>query len=432
MRTRIVHEGVKHLEYEIRQIVEVAHDLQRLGVDMVWENIGDPVAMGESVAPWIAEIVHELVDESKSWAYCPSRGVNETREFLAEEVNRRGGAKIGPDDLLFVNGIADAVDKVYDLVRRDTRILMPSPCYPTHSSNEWKRGDYARLVYHLRPENGWLPDLDEMRMQIKYNPQIIAIGYVNPDNPTGLVYPRETVEGIVEIAREFGLFLIADEIYAHITYNGAEPSHLSQLVGDVPALAMRGISKEYPWPGARCGWIEMLNRESSPEFSEYCRALINSKMMEVCSTTLPQMSIPRVVGDARYASHLKERAAQFEARAKDAYEAFSPLDGLTVNMPQGAIYFPVVFKDGVLNNKQTLEIEDKAVRERVEAIVEGVPADKRFVYYLMGAKGVCVTPLCGFHSDLMGFRITLLQQDDEIRKATLGRIVEAIQAYVSS
>ncbi|MBN2711751.1 MAG: hypothetical protein JXR97_04860 [Planctomycetes bacterium] len=164
MRTRIVHEGVKHLEYEIRQIVEVANEMKRLGVDITWENIGDPIAMGEKVEPWIVEIVHDLVEEPKSWAYCPSKGVDDTREFLAAKVNERGGTQITADDILFVNGIADAVDKVYDVVRRDARILMPSPCYPTHSSNEWKRGDYPRLVYNLDPHNGWQPDIEQIRM----------------------------------------------------------------------------------------------------------------------------------------------------------------------------------------------------------------------------------------------------------------------------
>ena len=432
MRTRIVHEGVKHLEYEIRQIVEVGRRLQALGVDLTWENIGDPIAMGEKIQPWIAEIVHGLLDSDASWAYCPSKGVNEARDFLAAEVNKRGGAQVTPEDILFVNGIADAVDKVYDLVRRDARILMPSPCYPTHSSNEWKRGDYPRLVYHLDPKNGWLPDMDEIRMKVKYNPQIIAIGLVHPDNPTGLVYPREVLAEFVQIAEEHSLFLICDEIYAHITYNGAETCHLSEVVGEVPALALRGISKEYPWPGARCGWIEILNAHRNEKFEEYTTALINSKMMEVCSTTLPQMSIPKVIGDDRYRPHLAQRAAQFEMRAKETLDIFQKVDGVIVNPPQGAFYFPVVFEDGRLNDHQSLPIENNKVAKMLAEIVPDVPADKRFVYYLMASAGICVTPLCGFHSDLEGFRVTLLQTDDEARRATFRRLSDAIAQYLAS
>ncbi len=432
MRTRVVHEGAKYLEYAIRQIVEDAYRIRSLGVDITWENIGDPIAMGEKVEPWIAEIIHGLVDRSEAWAYCPSRGVVEAREFLAAQVNARGGVQIQPDDILFFNGIADAVDKVYDLIRKDARVLMPSPCYPTHSSNEAKRGEYETLWFHLDPSNGWQPDLDEMRTKVRYNPQIVAIAIVHPDNPTGFVYPRETLTEIVEIARQYGLFLICDEIYAHICYNGARVCHLSTVVEDVPALALRGISKEYPWPGARCGWVEMLNRGRDPQFDEYTHGLVLAKMMEVCSTTLPQMSIPRVFGDPRYPGHLARRAAIFEARAKEAYEAFRPIDELIVNELHGAFYFPVVFREGVLNDRQTLPIGNPRVREFVEQMVRGVPNDKRFVYYLLGSEGICVTPLSGFHSALEGFRITTLQADDDIRRDTLRRITRAIRRYLES
>lgn len=432
MRSRIVHEGVKHLEYEIRQIVDFGHRLEAVGVEMTWENIGDPIAMGETVKPWISDIVHELLDDQKAWAYCPSRGVNAAREFLAAEINRRGGAQVTGEDILFVNGIADAVDKVYDLVRRDARILMPSPCYPTHSSNEWKRGDYPLLLYHLDPHNGWQPDLDEIRMQVRYNPQIIGISLVHPDNPTGYVYTRETLSEIVEIAREHKLFLICDEVYAHITFNGAETCHLSEVIGDVPALSLRGISKEFPWPGARCGWIEILNARKDPEFAEYARALINSKMMEVCSTTLPQMSVAKVMGDDRYPAHLRERAGLFEMRANEAYDAFNDVEQVCVNRVQGALYFPVVFKPGVLTAEQSLPIENPKARALIEEAVRDVPVDKRFVYYLMGSAGICVTPLCGFHSSLEGFRMTLLRVDDDVRRDTLRRLTEALQEYLAS
>ncbi len=432
MRTKIVPPGVKHLEYEIRQIVEDAHRIAAAGASIIWENIGDPIEMGEPVTPWIREIVQELVTEDKSWGYCPSRGVNQTREFLAEQVNMRGGAQINRDGILFVNGIADAVDKVYDLVQKDARIIMPSPSYPTHSSNEAKRGEYNNLTFPLDPEQNWKPDLDDLRNKVKYNPQIVAIAFVHPDNPTGTVYSEEDMRAIVEIARQYNLFLICDEIYAHICYNGAKTLHLSSVIEDVPALSLRGISKEYPWPGARCGWFEILNQGKDEDFDEYIRALVNAKMMEVCSTTLPQMSIPRVFSDPRYPQHLKDRAAVYETRACEAYDTFKDVEGTMVTLTQGAFYFPVVFRKGVLNDKQTLPIENPNVRTLVEGMVKGVSPDKRLVYYLMGHCGICVTPLSGFHCDLLGFRMTLLQHNDARRRQTLSTLRGAIQAYIAS
>ena len=431
MRTPIVHEGVKYLEYEIRQIVEVGKAIEALGVPMTWENIGDPVQMGEKVAPWIADVVRGLLDDSRAWAYCPTRGVQATREYLASEVNRRGGVRITPNDILFVNGIADAVDKVYDMIRRDARVIMPSPSYPTHSSNEAKRSEYAKLLFHLDPRRGWQPDIDDLRNKVRYNPQIAGIALVNPDNPTGIVYEEQALREIVEIARTHGLFIICDEVYAHICFNG--PSfHLSQYLGDVPGLALRGISKEYPWPGARCGWFEILNADKDADFAVYTKGLLAAKMMEVCATTLPQMSIPKVFADPRYPAHLKRRAEMFDRRAGEAYSIFKPVPGTIVNRVQGAFYFTIVFEDGVLNDQQRLKIENREVAALIETIVQGVSADKRFVYYLMGATGICVTPLSGFHSSLPGFRITLLQTDDGKRRDTYHRIAQAIREYFAS
>lgn len=433
MRTNIAIEGLRHLQYEIREIVDFGNQLEAMGIPIAWENIGDPVAAGEKVSPWIKEIVTNLMADEKSWAYCPSRGVLATREYLADEVSaRQGGVSLGPEDILFFNGVADSVDKIYDLIRRDARVLMQAPSYPTHSSNEAKRSQYERLQFHLDPSNGWKPDLEEIENKVKFNPQIVAIAIVNPDNPTGTVYARDTLEGIVEIARRYKLFLICDEIYANICYNGASTLHLSQVVGDVPALALRGISKDYPWPGSRCGWIEMLNRERDPEFKTYCEAMVKTKMMEVCSTTLPQMSIPLVYGDPRYESLKQTRAAVFEKRANDVYDFFRECPELTVYPTQGAFYFSASFKDGVLNNHQSLPIADAKVREFVENKVRGVAPDKRFVYYMMASAGVCTTPLSGFHTSIQGFRLTTLRMDDAERLRVLGRIKQAVSDYVES
>ena len=432
MNQSIVHEGIKNLHYEIREIVDFGYHLRDLGRPITWENIGDPVAAGEKVAPWIKEIVREIVERDDSaFAYCPSRGILATREFLANVVsNRENSVKIGPDDILFFNGVADAVDKIYDLIKKDGRVLMPSPSYPTHTSNEGKRGDYPHLQFKLDPKNNWQPDLEEIENKVKYNPQIVAIAIVNPDNPTGTVYRRDILEGIVKIASKYGLFIICDEIYAHICFNGAETLHLSQVIGDVPGLALRGISKDFPWPGSRCGWIEMLNKNSSPAFREYCDALVKSKMMEVCSTTLPQKVIPLVYGDPRYIEVKNSRAKMFEHRANQVYEYFRDhVPGVIARPVQGAFYYCVTFEDGVLNDRQTLPIADPAVRAYVEKCSKGVALDKRFVQYMMGSEGVCVTPLTGFHTDVPGFRITLLQPDDDERARTLERIGKSIRAY---
>ena len=432
MRRNIVHPGAASLTYEIREIVQVAQRLRGLGIDVTWENIGDPVAKGEKIEPWIRQILHEIVNQDESWAYCDTAGVPATREFLAAEVNKRGGAKVTADDILFFNGIGDAVAKVYGFLRREARVIGPTPAYSTHSSAEAAHSGYEHLTYELDPNNGWMPDLDDLRMKVKYNDSIAAILLINPDNPTGAVYPRAVLEEIVAIARQFDLFLVADEIYTHIVYNGHRTLHLSEVIGDVCGIVMRGISKEFPWPGARCGWIEVLNRARDPVFGTYVNSLLASKRLEVCSTTVPQMAIPPVVGDARYPAHLRRRASIFEARAKEAHAALAGIPGVQVVCPSGAFYMTVGFEPGALNGRQTLPIENPQARGLVESLVQGAKNDRRLVYYLLGATGICVVPLSGFCCKRDGFRVTLLECDDAKRKWTFGTLATTIRQYLTS
>jgi aspartate/methionine/tyrosine aminotransferase len=155
--------------------------------------------------------------------------------------------------------------------------------------------------------------------------------------------------------------------------------------------------------------------------------------MEVCSTTLPQMAIPAVYGDPRYAALKAERCAMFERRSNQVFEYFRDhVPGTIVRPVQGAFYFCVAFEDGVLNDRQTLPISDPAVKAFVEKSVEGVALDKRFVHYMMASEGVCVTPLTGFHTEILGFRLTTLNPDDEKRARTLERIGDAIERYIKS
>lgn len=433
MRRNIVHMGAGSLSYEIREIVLVARQIREMGQSITWENIGDPVQKGEIVPEWIRDIVRELVDDPRTWAYCDTAGVPETREFLAANVNKRpGGVRITPDDILFFNGLGDAVAKVYGFLRREARILGPSPAYSTHSSAEAAHSGYSHVTYNLDPYNGWLPDVDDIRNKVKYNDSIAGILLLTPDNPTGAVYPRAILLEIAQIARENKIFLITDEIYAHIVYNGNERSHLSEWIGDVPGLAMRGISKEYPWPGSRCGWLEVLNRDKDENFATYVNSLLAAKRLEVSSTTLPQMSIPLVMGDPRYKAHLDRREDMFENRAREAFRAFNGLDSVIVNMPGGAFYFTVMFKPGVLNDKQSLPIDNPRIRERIETLVKNVAPDKRFVYYLMGATGIVVVPLSGFQCEHDGFRMTLLETDDAKRAWILKTLRESIETYINS
>jgi alanine-synthesizing transaminase len=432
MRANLISPSSAHLSYAIRDIVTFADLVREHGVEIAWENIGDPIAKGEKVVPWIRDIVHEVLDIDDSWGYCPTEGFLEAREALAAHVNERSGARISAKDIIFFNGVADAVAKVYGFLSAHARVIGPSPAYSTHSSAESAHCALPHLTYDLDPENGWLPDLVDLRHKIQANPSIAGILIINPNNPTGAAYPIEVLEEIVALAREFGLFLAADEIYIHMVFPGVDTVHLSEVATDVPAIVMRGISKELPWPGSRCGWIEVLNRSRDQNFSAYIDSVVAAKRLEVCSTSGPQLAIPRIFGDPRYPDHLAERARTFADRGEEARRALQDVPGIKVNPAQGAFYMTALFEPGALNGHNRLPISDQPLRETVERQCKGAAPDARFVYQLLGSKGICVVPLSGFCSPHPGFRFTLLETDDERRAWIFRTLADALSEYVES
>ena len=260
MRQKLLREGANELSYEIRGIVKKAEQLEQLGYSILWENIGDPIQKNHKLPAWMKEIIAGLLYEDNTYGYSHSKGVLSTREFLADLNNKRGGAQILPQDITFFNGLGDAIQKIYQYLLPTSRVIGPSPAYSTHSSAEAGHANHHPITYKLDPDNSWYPDMDDLYNKVKYNPSIVGILIINPDNPTGMVYPKEILEKMVAIAREFDLFLICDEIYMNIVYNGAKTCTLAEVIGDVPAISLKGISKEFPWPGARCGWAEYYNR----------------------------------------------------------------------------------------------------------------------------------------------------------------------------
>lgn len=434
MRTDIVHIGAGELTYEIRNIVNVGMKLQKLGLTTNWENIGDPIMKGEEIPLWMKEIVSDAVMQDSTYGYCPTKGVLRTREFIAAETNKQGGAQIDPEDILFFNGLGDAISKIFGFLKRTARVLVPTPSYTTHSSAEAAHAGDKPLTYILDPNNHWYPDMDDLEKSIKYNPAVAGILIINPDNPTGAVYPTHILESIVELAKRYDLFIICDEVYHHIVYNGTSTSPLSAVIGDVPAIAMRGVSKEMPWPGSRCGWIEVYNGDKDPMFAKYINSILNAKMVEVCSTTLPQSVYPTVVQHPKYQGYLEERIRRYEKFSNIAYDCLKDVKGVLVNRPNGAFYMSVCFENGALTQSQSLPIENREVREMVEQLVspEGTSVDKRFVYYLLGATGVCVVPLTSFATDLQGFRVTLLERDEEVFRKVFETIAASIKQYLNN
>ena len=434
MRTDLVSPGSGEMTYEIRNIVNVAEKLQKCGVKINWENIGDPIVKGETIPLWMKEIVACEAMNNDTWGYCHTRGLLETREFICELTSSRGGVKITPEDIIFFNGLGDAIAKIYGCLDAGTRVLVPSPTYTTHTLAESANSGAKPICYRLKSEDNWYPDMEEMRRQIEQNPGVAAIMLINPDNPTGMVYPKDTLEKIVALAKEFDLFIIADEVYNNIVYNRQSTVPISDVIGNVPAIALKGISKEFPWPGSRCGWIEVYNFGGDAAFQKYINAILTLKMNEVCSTTLPQKCIPIIMKHPQYPVYLQERTARYEKMSNITYNFLKEVPGLVVNRTNGAFYMSVAFADGLLNNRQSFPIDNPEVKELVEKLTEGanVSPDKRFVYYLLATTGICIVPLSSFNTSLQGFRVTLLEKNEKECERIYGTLAEKIREYLAS
>lgn len=416
------------LRYPIREVVEIGKKLEQMGkFSMIWENIGDPLTAGEEVPEWMKDILRDEVSHSISFAYTDSRGDINARQYVLDNFSSEKVCTV--DDILFFNGLGEAINKILNNLPREARVLVPSPTYPSHATAESMHAGCDYISYQLDPDNNWEPDLDEIENKVRYNEQIVAIIVINPNNPTGSVYQRETLKKIVEIAKKYDCFLIFDEIYHHMTFEGVENTYLYEIIDDVPGISMKGISKDIPWPGSRCGWIEIYNAETDKNFSDYIRMILLAKMLEVCSTTMPQQVLPAIYSHENYDALLEKRITKYQRRADEADEFFKNIPQVRLNKPRGVFYLVVELLE---LPRATLDSKNKKIRLYLNEL-EKTPMENDFLfaYELMGAEGVCVVPLTGFGSKLTGFRMTLLQEDDAVFTETLNKLGRAIKDYYS-
>jgi aspartate/methionine/tyrosine aminotransferase len=427
VRQNLLRADNKLLNYPIREVVTIGKQLEKLGnLNMIWENIGDPITAGESVPEWIKDIVRENATTDQAFAYTDTRGYLPARQYILENFSNEKICTV--DDILFFNGLGEAINKVINNLPREARILVPSPTYPSHATAEAMHAGCSFISYKLDPENNWEPNLEEIENKVKYNDHVVAILVINPNNPTGRVFSRETLESIVKIAKDHDCFLIFDEIYHAMTFDGVENTLLHEIIGDVPGISMKGISKDVPWPGSRCGWIEVYNAEKDAQFQDFIRMILLAKMLEVCSTTLPQMILPHLYDAPEFKVSIRSRIEKYQRRALQAVEYFNTFPQLRVTMPGGVFYLVVELLD---LPRSTLSATTKASRLFIDKLLSEKPvaADFQFSYELMASEGVCVVPLSGFGSNLNGFRMTLLQEDDEVFTHTLEKIGNAVSAY---
>jgi alanine-synthesizing transaminase len=429
MRKNLIKQGDEHLRYEIREIVEIANEIVRLGVPMIWENIGDPVAKGEQIPDWMKVVVQDAVKQDRVYAYSPTKGDLAARRFVIEHYS---DARIcSEEDVIFFNGLGDAINKLFSTLPASARVIGPNPTYPSHATAEAIHHGGNHITYELELDNGGRINLADLEDKVKDNPDIVGILVINPNNPLGVVHPREDLVEVVRIARENDCFLLFDEIYQHLVFDASKIVKLSEIVGDIPAISMKGVSKEIPWPGSRCGWIEVYNGDKDENFRGYLHTIVVSKMLEVCSTTLPQIVFPSLVTHPEFAAFMQSRLAKYKARLETALAIFEGCDVLKPVIPDGVFYLTVTIDTSKFPKTAKLNSRNADVRDYLDVLEDKTQlrTDKLFAYELLGAEGVCVVPLSGFSSPIDGFRMTLLEENEVLFAETCRRIRRGAEGF---
>ncbi len=426
----IHHPASPFLRYEIREIVEVANELKEKGKEITWENIGDPVARGHRPPDWIRDILVECLQDPESFAYGPSQGLLESREFLSSQTNQNYGTSLKAEDIVFFNGVGDAIATLYRSLDPQARILLPSPVYPTHFALEAFHSHDNPIQYELNPKTGWSPDLAQIRKSLELNPQIVGLLLVNPDNPTGSVHSREVLEEFVSLAREFHVFLIVDEIYAGIQIDSEHDTKIAGLLDDVPAILLQGISKLLPWPGGRCGWMEFHHHGNS-NLLKLLDTVNAHKRLEVGSTTLPQKILPQVLGDSRLQIIQSDWTHFLKKRIHTVENSFGDIQGLELKTPKGAFYATPYFDKEQVDDKFFVPMEAR-YHQVIQPYGKGASEDKKFVLQCMAGPGICVVPLSSFHTQVQGFRMTLLERDDREFDRICAELRRTLLSYLNA
>jgi len=425
----IAHPRRDSLVYEIRDIVRTAQALEKVGKTIIYENIGDPINRGHLPPDFLQEVLSKHLQDPRSFGYGPTQGILETRQYLCETRNREAGVSLQVDDILFFNGLGDAISTVYKALSSETRVLLPAPVYPSYYALEEFHSGRKPVQYLLKAHQNWSLPLEEIDELLSQHPDLGAILLVNPDNPTGKIHDASSLKGIVELCKKHNVLLIVDEIYNEVCFPTKSCESIASHVEDLPCLSLRGLSKSVPWPGARCGWIEFYNCDSSCELQELKFTLQQLKSMEVCATTLPQRILPELCEHSQYSQNLKNQSELYAKRAREARVTLTKYPFVRVNEPEAALYLSLSLPwQEEVGPMPPLESESKEI---LMPLWEKAPIDKKLSLYLLASTGVCAVPMNSFHHPTPGLRITLLEPDDEKFQKMLQVLGEGISRFMN-
>lgn len=314
--------------YAIRNIVAEARKVEATGRKVQYLNIGDPIPFGFAPPPAAVEAMMKALRDGLD-GYVPSPGIPEAREAVAREWTRVGFPAVA-DRVLITAGTSEGIELTLTaLVNPGEAVLVPTPTYPLYTAVLAKIGAEASY-YRTDPKHGWLPDLEHIESLI--TPRTRALVIIDPNNPTGAVYPEPVRRALIDLAERHGLVILADEVYGDLAYDGPVPP-LGSFAPDAPIISFSSLSKAYLAPGWRTGWL-VVGR--SPRLDELLAAIKKLADGRLCSSGPAQYAVaPALLGDRSYQDGLR---AALRARAEVTTGAFNAIPGMSCVAPRGAFY----------------------------------------------------------------------------------------------
>lgn len=406
MTSRTIHpsSGLANVRYEIRgDLARRANEMERMGYDIVMLNIGNPGVFGFRTPESMRLAMIENLRSAE--AYCHQKGIFPAREAVVMQQQARGVRGVTADDVFMGNGVSELIDLVLrSLLCADDEVLIPSPDYPLWTAAVTLNRGKA-VHYPCRPERGFEPDPKEIEALITSRTRAIVV--INPNNPTGAVYSRETLEAIAKLAERHNLVVFSDEIYDQILYDGAEFTPMATLVQNTLCCTLAGLSKVYRACGYRVGWA-VFSGEVEPA-RDYISALDKLSSLRLCSNVAGQWAVQTALGGYQSIHELTRPGGRLHQSRQAIIEGVARSKYLTLNTPRGALY-------GFLG------VRDDRIADF---------DDQRFAMDLLEHKHVLIAPGTSFNTPYRNhFRITNLPTAEVLRDV-FARMEEVLDSYAA-
>ncbi len=319
---------VNRFSYAIRNIVAEAKAVEARGVRVTYLNIGDPVAFGFKTPQYLIETVDRAMRDGHN-GYLSSVGIPAAREAVAADYTQKG-VPVAPDRVLITTGSSEGIDlALHALVDEGDEVLVPLPTYPLYTAVLAKIGAQPRY-YRTDPERDWLPDLDHMRSLVTARTRVLVV--IDPNNPTGAVYPASTRRQLIAFAEEHGVTILADEVYGDLGFEGPVPL-LGTLDPDAPIISSSSLSKAYLAPGWRAGWMVV---GATPRLDGVLAAIKKLADGRLCSPGPMQYAVAAALTGDR--SHQVSFRRALIDRARVSTAMLNAIPGMRCVAPRAAFY----------------------------------------------------------------------------------------------